>query len=147
MLTPFFLFPFWIDIKNALFFSRPRTKSLFLRFFFCHSPAYCSTCCVLCCKVELLVREGASVDFETPNGRTPLVECAKHGSVEPLRFLMECGAKLNLVTKQKATAFDWALNSGQSRALRHLVRILHSYYSYCVLPYCCCTSVLRWTTI
>jgi ankyrin repeat protein len=73
-------------------------------------------------QVELLVREGATLDFESFSGRTALVECAKHGSVEPLRYLVEAGATLALVTAQKATAFDWALNSGQPRALRHLVR-------------------------
>ena len=31
--------------------------------------------------VKLLLREGASLNKETANGRTPLIECAKHGRV------------------------------------------------------------------
>jgi hypothetical protein len=47
--------------------------------------------------VRLLVREGVDINNETSNGRTALVECAKHGRVDVARFLIEEGAILEMV--------------------------------------------------
>ena len=59
--------------------------------------------------VRLLLKSGANPNLAVATGETPLMTCAKSGSVDAVRMLIEFGAAINAKEPtQNQTALMWA---------------------------------------
>lgn len=71
--------------------------------------------------VERLLKEGASVEVQTPDGVTPLYAAAFHGRVEILRLLLKAGAKVDGHAACGRTALFTAAAEGRVQVVEVLL--------------------------
>ncbi len=71
--------------------------------------------------VRLLLAQGAAVNAPNPAGDTPLMVCARLGSVEVARALLEAGAEVDRVNRQGRTAVHAAVPNSDGAAVLRLL--------------------------
>jgi len=71
--------------------------------------------------VELMLDNGADINFATDWNRTPLWAAAREGRLETLRLLLRRGADLDVQTKNGRTALFWASVNGYTECVRALL--------------------------
>ena len=57
---------------------------------------------------QQFVAFGADINYRYEDGKTPLMLASSMGSISTVRSLLELGANINLVSKEKMTALDYA---------------------------------------
>jgi len=57
---------------------------------------------------QQFVAFGADINYRYEDGKTPLMLASSMGSISTVRSLLELGANMNLVSKEKMTALDYA---------------------------------------
>ena len=72
--------------------------------------------------VRVLLKQGASVDFQTSLGTTALVDAAYHGHLSILLVLLQHSANPDLQSNSGRTALMWAACQGQEACVQELLR-------------------------
>ena len=72
-------------------------------------------------EVKQFIAFGADINYRYEGGKTPLMLASSMGSISTVRSLLELGANMNLVSKEKMTALDYAreINNESIIALLH----------------------------
>jgi uncharacterized protein len=63
--------------------------------------------------MEMLLRQKALLDAQSPNGTTPLMMAAMYGTPEAVKLLLEAGADLQLRNQLGMTALDFAVQANR----------------------------------
>ena len=71
--------------------------------------------------IEKLIARGAKVDFETEDGRTPLMQASRDGQKEVVEVLISARANVNLETHMGITALMWASRCGYGEIASMLI--------------------------
>jgi uncharacterized protein len=64
--------------------------------------------------MELLMRNKAQLDSQSPNGTTPLMMAAMYGTPQAVKLLLEAGADLRMSNQLGMTALDFAVQANRS---------------------------------
>lgn len=71
---------------------------------------------------QLLIRAGADLNIEDPQGRTPLIAAVEAGNIKALKLLLEAGANVNARTKKGLTAVLILGNSYKPECMQMLIK-------------------------
>ena len=74
--------------------------------------------------LEILLEAGAPVDPDLPNedSKSPLMSAAYHGNAEHMKILLDKGASVNRINKNKYTALWFAADNGNLKCLKMLLK-------------------------
>jgi ankyrin repeat protein len=75
--------------------------------------------------VKWLVDKGASIDWQTEDGLSPLHLAAKNGNIELLAYLLEKGADLNLKDQEDHSPLDYARAYEATTLAEKMLDLLH----------------------
>lgn len=73
--------------------------------------------------VAMLLKNGAHVNAQAPNGSTPLMMAAMFGSIETVKLLLDAGADPDVKNNGGQTALDYATNGSRPDAIALLRKL------------------------
>jgi ankyrin repeat protein len=73
-------------------------------------------------EVQQFVAFGADINYRYEDGKTPLMLASSMGSTNTVRSLLALGANMNLVSKEKMTALDYARETNN----QSIIALLHT---------------------